>query len=266
MAFAVLHASKVKGNLGGLGCHIDRTKIPKNAVAEKTPDNLELCKINSTLHQDVQARIKEGYTGKTAIRKDAVTGISLVLSGSHDRMKELETDRGQLLEWAKDNYDYIKETFGEENMVRCTLHLDEKTPHIHAVVVPITPEGRLTAKYWLDGKKKLKKMQSDYARHMEKWGLKRGVENANRKHITTKQFYKYLNANDIDAKKLLANEYAPDLVSKMLQELQGEKQLENIQELTKSQQRNYYHEREISERPEQREKGKKQDRGPSLSH
>jgi hypothetical protein len=115
-------------------------------------------------------------------------------------------------------------------------------------------------------------MQTDYAKRMEKWGLKRGITNEKRKHITTGQFYKYINANELDAKKILSNEHAQTLVGKMLQELQGEKKIEHLKELTKSKQKNYYHEneREISERTKQpkqeRSKDQSKQRGPSLGY
>jgi hypothetical protein len=262
MAFAVLHATKIKGSMGGLGAHIDRKHIPENAVAEKTPKNMELCQIKGSMKEDIDERIKEGYKGKKAIRKDAVKGISLILSGSHERMKEIESDPLTLMNWAKDNYQYLEKTFGRDNLVRCTLHMDEKTPHIHAVVVPITEDGRLTAKHWLDGRTKLKAIQTDYAESMAKWGLERGVSNEKRKHITTPQFYKYITENELDAKKILGDQNAIALVGQMLQELQGkEKQLENLQKLTKSTKENHYqnNERAISKPTQERTEERKPD-------
>ena len=38
---------------------------------------------------------------------------------------------------------------GEENITRFAVHLDEKTPHIHCVFVPITEDGRLSAGDWV---------------------------------------------------------------------------------------------------------------------
>ena len=245
MGFAVIHATKVKGGSGGLGSHIDRDTIPDNANKEKTAQNMELCEVTESLHKSISTRIEEGYTGTKAVRKDAVRAISFVLSGSHERMKEIESDRGELLNWAKDNYDFIKDEFGEENMVRCSLHLDEKTPHIHAVVVPITKEGRLTAKPWLDGKKKLKELQDRYAEKMKKWGLERGLSNSNRKHVKTKEFYRYLRANDMDAKKVLESPHALKIVSQALQELQGKEKNKNIEQSITSNKNHY--ERQVFE-------------------
>lgn len=44
----------------------------------------------------------------------------------------------------------IKE-FGEDNIIGVDLHLDESSPHVHIVATPITPDGKLQAKHWLNG-------------------------------------------------------------------------------------------------------------------
>jgi len=270
MGFAVLHVSKIKGSSGGLGNHIDRKKIPENAVAEMTENNLELCETKGSLQEDIDQRIKEGYHGKKAIRKDAVKALSMILSGSHEQMKEIESNQLSLMQWAQDNYQYLEKTFGKDNLVRCTLHLDEKTPHIHAVVVPITEDGRLTAAHWIDGKKKLKEIQTDYANHMAKWGLERGISGERRKHVTTSQFYKFLNENDLDAQKILNDKHAIAIVSKMLQELQSDKEIEILQKITKSTKKNHYHEQGISKQDksggEERKPDKPITKGPSFGY
>ena len=59
-----------------------------------------------------------------------------MLSSTSEDMKRIQ-DEGKLDEWCQDNMNYLKKTFGEENLVAATLHLDETTPHIHASVIPI---------------------------------------------------------------------------------------------------------------------------------
>lgn len=41
--------------------------------------------------------------------------------------------------------------FGEDNVIGVDLHLDESSPHVHIVATPITPDGKLQAKHWLNG-------------------------------------------------------------------------------------------------------------------
>ena len=94
------------------------------------------------------------------------------------------------------------------------LHMDEKTPHIHATIVPIvTGERRKAKKEEQNGKKKyrkkntqdvrlcaddvmarhrLKHYQDTYAQAMSKYGLQRGIDGSLAKHISTMQYYKEL--------------------------------------------------------------------------
>ena len=48
-----------------------------------------------------------------------------MLSGTHDTMKKIE-ESGNLDNWCMDNLDWLKETFGEDNLVSAVLHMDEK--------------------------------------------------------------------------------------------------------------------------------------------
>ena len=143
--FAVLHIEKNGGNVYALGAHIDRSKYPSNADPSRQHLNQIIVKHGPNLNHAIQARIKAGYTGQAAIRKDAVKSINLVLTGSHERMKELEQE-GKLQSWVKANQVYLNDRYGEKNVVSLALHMDERTPHLHAVVVPLTTDGRLSAK------------------------------------------------------------------------------------------------------------------------
>ena len=128
-------------------------------------------------------------------------------------MKQMETD-GRLDGWCNDNLKWLRETYGERNLVSAVLHMDEKTPHIHATIIPIvTGERRKARKEEQNGKKKyrkkntqdvrlcaddvmarhkLKHYQDTYAQAMSKYGLQRGIDGSLAKHIPTSQYYKEL--------------------------------------------------------------------------
>ena len=188
--FAVLHAEKCNTVTKGLGQHIDRQRTPSNADPLKSILNQNLIRPQSdNLVNDVNNRIAEGYKGKKAIRKDAVKAFRIILSGSHERMKEIEQNPRELERWQNANIKFMRQRFGSDNLVRMTLHRDETTPHIHAVVVPITSDGRLSAKDFIDGPKALKQLQTDYAQAMQEFGLSRGRENSAAKHTDVKEYY-----------------------------------------------------------------------------
>ena len=104
------------------------------------------------------------------------TCIDFVLNGDHDRMTEIAFGKPMDFDWREDNssvtladdpnhpgykrietlaleyYKFLCRKFGEENVLGLECHLDETTPHFHALVVPVAerkPQGR-TGGYDLD--------------------------------------------------------------------------------------------------------------------
>jgi len=182
MGFAVFHIEKITTGASSLGAHIDRSLgqeyTYKNADPEKLRENVHLTcgKFNTMkLNEAIDLRIKTTYTGTKAIRKDAVKGMSIVLTGSHDQMKNIFSNENSRNAWLNENIKFIKEEFGGENVVRFTLHMDEKTPHVHAVVVPLTKDGRLSAKEVMGDKTAMSERQTRYADKMKPFGLERGI-------------------------------------------------------------------------------------------
>lgn len=191
--FAVLHIEKCSGQSTGVGQHIDRTRCPKNADPSRQELNKHYIGDRTNLTADINKRIKEGYTGEKAIRKDAVKSLRFILSGSHDRMKEMEKEPGKITEWARENYAWMCEKYGEKNIMRFTLHMDETTPHIHAVVVPLTKDGRLSAKEITGGPKGMEQLQDEYGAKMARFGLERGLKSSPSKHTDISEFYGAVN-------------------------------------------------------------------------
>jgi len=123
------------------------------------------------------------------------TCVDFVLSGDHDRMTEIAFGKPMDFDWQEDNswvsladdpnhpgmkmietmamdyYDFLCRKFGEENVIGLECHLDETTPHFHALVIPVAERvkrGRVGG-YELDPD-----MESDGKERPE--------------HITTRQF------------------------------------------------------------------------------
>lgn len=198
MGYAVYHMEKGKSGAGGIGRHIDRIESKYgystygHSDASKRDLNREFI-LNShckkPLTKAIEDRIKEGYTQAREIRKDAVKFQTHILTGSHEEMKEIFSNKETSDKWLQANIDWMIGKYGKENIMRFTLHMDETTPHIHAVTVPITDDGRLSAKSYADGKKALRDIQTDYAQCMEQFGLERGLERVGIKHESALEYY-----------------------------------------------------------------------------
>ena len=196
MGYAVYHAEKGKISSGGIGAHIDRAKGFEHTYRHADPALAHLNRsfeinahCNKLLHVAVSDRIGEGYTGKKAIRKDAVRYQTHVLTGSHQDMHRIFSNPDTADAWIKANMQFMADEFGRENIVRFVLHRDEKTPHLHVVTVPLTQDGRLSAKEIMGNRKAMQLRQDRYAEAMQAFGLQRGIRNTGIKHESAKEYY-----------------------------------------------------------------------------
>jgi len=144
--FAILRTAKLKtyGNIGGAGAHNNRTRETPNA--DPGIQNVKLRGSND-LVSDVKARL--GVLSKPP-RKNAVLAVETLLTASPEFFKG-KTD-AEILAWAEYSLESMKLFWGEENVVAADLHLDESTPHIHVVSVPIA-DGKLSCREFLGGRK-----------------------------------------------------------------------------------------------------------------
>lgn len=230
--YAILHIEKGKGSGGGLGNHIDRTKGKEHTYPHSDPErkhlNVEFVQEKYkelTVPQAIKLRIEKGYKKKTAIRKDAVKYLSTILTGSAEQMQKIYKDKELMNKWIAENFNFAADEFGEENIVRFTLHLDEKTPHIHVVHVPITNEGGISARQYIGNRTKLKEMQDRYAVSMKKFGLERGEIGRGIKHENAKDYYKRIE---------ITSDKVDNLISKGLLGINKNQTIENLQNALKT--------------------------------
>ena len=62
--------------------------------------------------------------------------------------------------------DFLCSQQDERTILSATIHMDEATPHMHVVFVPLTPDHRLSAKEILGNRKKLIQWQDRYYEYM----------------------------------------------------------------------------------------------------
>lgn len=204
MGFCVYHFEKGKSQASAIGNHIDRTPGKEHSYTNADPKrkhlNVNYTAINKycekPLQEAITERIKDGYNGKKVIRKDAVKHIRHVLTGSHEDMHRIANDKDTFDKWINANYNFMIKEFGKENIVRFVLHMDERTPHIHCVTVPLLEDGRLSAKLVTGNRSAMQERQTRYGEKMAQFGLDRGVKESRAKHTKVKEFYKVINEED----------------------------------------------------------------------
>ena len=208
MGYAVLHLEKAKGADGAMSTHIERTVHPKNADRKRTYLNRELVQFPEGVRNRTQAIAHRIETAgiKRKVGTNQVKAIRVLLTGSNKDMKQMEAD-GRLDGWCNDNLKWLRETYGERNLVSAVLHMDEQTPHLHATVVPIVTGERVRRKR--EGEKKyetksgprlsaddvmrrtrLHEYQNSYAAAMKPFGLQRGIVGSTAKHQANSEYYR----------------------------------------------------------------------------
>jgi len=182
--YAVMRFAKLKnmGQIKALGKHNERERETRNADEARREDNVRLVGTGDWC-ADVQARLDIVPT----IRANAVLALEYVMTASKEFYAD--ADPHKLATWTDRSLDWLRERFGAENVVAAVLHKDELTPHIQAVVVPISEAGRLSATHYVDGAEKLHEMQTSYARAVEDLGLVRGVQGSVATHQTVQEYY-----------------------------------------------------------------------------
>lgn len=212
--YAVCHLQRGSGNDSGMSCHIERKDakgkkyVPDNADAGRTHLNRELVSFPegvSNRTEAIQHRIDTAGLHRK-VGKNQTKAIRIILTGTHGQMMKI-ANGGRLDRWIDANLKWLRETFGNENLVSCVLHMDEKTPHLHATIVPIVTGERVRRKR--EGEKKyetksgprlsaddvmrrtkLHEYQNSYAAAMKPFGLQRGIVGSTAKHQANSDYYR----------------------------------------------------------------------------
>lgn len=132
---------------------VETVWMPDNADANKAMMNRELVsrvvtdpltreKKHLTINQAIRKRIEDA--GIKKIHKGQNLAIEIILTGSPETMNKM--NEKQLDQWVKESMDWAGEQWGKENIVTAVLHMDEKTPHIHLILVPIVQGLSRTSK------------------------------------------------------------------------------------------------------------------------
>ena len=180
MSYAIFRTQKMKSTVIDK-CQRHNQRENKNYSNKdidfnKTNLNYDLHNKHNIVYIDeINKKIKERYTGKKAIRKDAVLNVECLITSDPEFFRKVGSEETK--RYFKEAYEFVKTEFRKENIVYANVHMDETTPHMHLGFTPITPDGRLSAKEWLDGKKKLTELQDNFFRYITSKGfeLDRGV-------------------------------------------------------------------------------------------
>lgn len=189
VGYAVVHMMKIKsGAVGGIQSHNNREHEPKtnpDVDMSRSEDNYDLIPCDN-YKRSIKEKLSNLVESSRAVRKDAVVVCNFIVTSDNETMDALGADRQR--EFFRDSVKWFSDRYGADRVLNATVHMDETTPHLHIGVMPITQDGRLSAKA-IFTKTEMKAIQTEFARDVgEKYGLERGVEGSERTHLSEARF------------------------------------------------------------------------------
>jgi len=184
----------------GFEYHMERKGQVLNADATRRSENRILIG-DANVYENLKQHIEGVWK-----RSDSCIARDLVLTTSHDFMEGIMKEDFE--RWINLNIEWLKKTYGD-NCVYAVLHMDETTPHIHAMISPVYVNAKnkrvMSNKHFFDGKTMLSELQTNYANYIQGVfkSLRRGLKGSKQSHIDIKKFYgivnKPLNEKDINS-------------------------------------------------------------------
>ncbi len=209
-------------DLAQIGSHNKREKkvyqSNKDIKIELSKNNIELVPLNvkyvkgfDELTKEYKKEHNERMKTERADRKKRYHEMlnssrncvadELVMTASHNFFKDMS--REQIKDWADTCMEFVYNDLGykKEQILHVTVHLDEETPHIHCVVVPLvkkldnrTKSERYTIskKQYIKDKLQLSQLQDMYHKRLTEKGydLERGIKGSDNQHIKIKEYKK----------------------------------------------------------------------------
>ena len=184
--FCVMNIQKRKRNdITGIQKEATRTATDYNNRVQPGMDALNVSLIQSNnWMQDIQNEINRAGA-KT--RSNSVVALDAIYTASGDFFKDKSTE--ECNQYFRDCLQFHQKRFG--HIVSAVIHYDETTPHMHILSVPLTQDGRLSAREIIGNRANLSRMQTEFFEQVGRgYGLERGVQmdgQEKKKHITAQE-------------------------------------------------------------------------------
>ena len=190
--FAILRFAKYKGpEISNIEAHNERTKEKyasnPDVDTSRSQLNFHLITPEQKYRAEAERQIKDAGC---RTRSDSVRVVEALVTATPEFFKGKKKD--EIKAYFQEALDFIKQNQNPETIISAVVHMDEKTPHMHLSFVPLTEDGRLSAKEIVGNKKKLTQWQDRFWEHMvNKYpNLERGesASKTGRNHIPPRVF------------------------------------------------------------------------------
>ena len=193
MSYCIMRLEKRKANnITGMQIHNDRaTENHSNEDINKELSHLNYDLIECPSYKKkINEELEKRYKVNKSLRKDATLGVEVIFTSDKDFFDKLTPEQERL--YFEKSLEFLKEFAGEKNVISATVHKDETTPHLHAVFMPLTDDGRLNYKDFINTKYDLINLQDRSHEKMREYfpELERGKasKETKKKHLSVEQF------------------------------------------------------------------------------
>ena len=197
--YAILRFAKYKGpEIGHIESHNERTKekYASNPDVDTSRSHLNFHLVTPQRKYRAEAEKQIAEVG-CRTRSDSVRVVEALVTASPEFFKGKK--KNEVKAYFQEALDFIQQHQDPKTIISAVVHMDEKTPHMHLSFVPLTKDGRLSAKEIVGNKKKLTWWQDEFWKHMVKKypDLERGesASETGRTHIPPRLFKEAVHLN-----------------------------------------------------------------------
>lgn len=169
--FCVMNIQKRKRtDISGIQKEATRTATEYNNQVKPGMNifNVNLIQSNNWM-QDIQAEIDRAGA-KT--RSNSVIALDAIYTASGEFFKGKSNE--ECNQYFRDCLEFHQRKFG--HVISAVIHYDETTPHMHILSVPLTQDGRLSAREIVGNRTKMSQMQTAFYEQIGRdYGLERGI-------------------------------------------------------------------------------------------
>ena len=190
--YAILRFAKYKGpEIGNIEAHNERTKEKyasnPDVDISRSKYNFHLIEPERKYRAEADRQIKEAGC---RTRSDSVRVVEALVTATPEFFQRKK--KSEIRAYFQEALIFIQQNQNPKTIISAVVHMDEKTPHMHLSFVPLTADGRLSAKEIVGNKKKLTEWQDKFWEHMVKKfpDLERGesASQTGRDHIPPRVF------------------------------------------------------------------------------
>lgn len=230
MSYAIFRSEPIQtlSDLAQIGSHNKREKQAyksnPNIRLELSKDNIDIVPCNNKYvkqfyeitkeykkeHEEkMKTTRKERQKSFRDMVNDSKSVVADELLFTSDKTFFKNMTKEEIIKWANTCMDFVYQDLGytKEQVLHATIHMDEKTPHLHCVVVPLIrkfdkraniEKYSISKKQHIRDKLHLSELQDKYHDRMVKNGfdLQRGIKNSDNIHLSMKEMKKMTRKQD----------------------------------------------------------------------